>query len=1069
MANQDNIISVSGYAQKVFYNDGIEYRNFTPDLVGNQFADDKNRPLFTYGNFAVTLNAEGRTIINYPSKPFGKFFNLNDITAPTNGSNSTSSNSGGSSNTNETVNLIFNSDIKIKLNIDTTDISNFAYFGSTTEFIRVSLENIITKWPASIFVKPLDNKLYDAVATVENYSYDSYYKTSKFKIKNNTFVNNFDVIYNIGGTSLISYDNELQSLVSNYVDYVVLVNDVEYPLIEFTGSTLLYGDYVYLRVNGNPFPDALNGPLYINYHIKPNNLMVEKFFMGLAPFENTLLNRLTLPKYKSTFSYKYITDEGIIYDTSKSIVWPTTDGYNLDFNTTEYIDYANELLLIADSLDDTKSDLMVRFLVAESISNFDTVPRCDGTEEETAGQKMTKTLRVYGREFDEIKQYIDGLSYANTVTYDKFNNAPDQMIKYIARVMGWELTSSILENDLIKSYLTAPAPTYSGYTRGLTPAEAELELWRRLILNSAWLFKSKGTRKAIEFLFKFINVPEGLINLNEYIYAAKEKIDTGLFTDTLLNYNYNPNLSNYNVDYDGYPNPLPNSVGMYFQKGGLWYRETGGQNASVYKTDGNNPHIGPYDGGAEYINQFRNLLPDFKPTVLTSSTYTYSTTELFKNYNNGLINKYTGNTYVGIETWSGVSLDDCFLYKGDIIHDPHPTSEVTDCGCDLPTDDLSLFIDVKRDEYTESEKFADCKTRISGYTFIDTKQKEFYNKPFIYNWNYITYNVDGTPTNKYYVSPYISPVCCKVMVKGESYLHDEYTINPDTGKPTLVNSGYVCCKKQATVISDKPVDKFETFGYSNQTSTASPVVRPRNMSLGYDVERSSSVCGCYIACKWRLVGPLLGQMYGFNNDSYLKFVTPKNDWGQSGTPEYRVTTESDACFCPPKITTPELINDPYTNKKGYACKLNNEGKKLLTLSQLDNTYGTINGPLYQIFYKRSIGEIACTSTSFENKCKIKAELITSFKNNNGVLYILPPNVYGANGNVTYFWEITTQTGIYSNHILLNSQTSQVIQIGPINGQTYSGNGELKVKLTITDSSGCKTTTTGSYIRTDKTP
>jgi hypothetical protein len=971
MANEDNIISVAGYAQKVFYNDGIEYRNFTPDLVGNQFADDTNRALFTYGNFAVTKNTEGRTIINYPSKPFGKFFNLNDITTSTNGG--TSNNGGSSSNTNQTVNLIFSSDIKTKLNIDTTDISNFAYFGSTTEFIRVSLENIITKWPASIFVRPLDNTSYDSVYTVENYSYDSYYKTSKFKIKTNSFVNNFDVIYNIGGALLTNYDSELKSLISNYVDYVILFNDVEYPLIEFTGSTLLYDDYVYLRVKGNPFPEALNGPLYINYHIKPNNLVVEKFFMGLAPFENTLLNRLTLPKYKSTFNYNYISDEGIIYDTSKSVVWPTSDGYNLDFNTTEYINYANELLVIADSLDDTKSDLMVRFLVAESISNFDTVPRCDGSEEETAGQKMTKTLRIYGREFDEIKQYIDGLSYANTVTYDKFNNAPDQMIKYIARVMGWELTSSILENDLIKSYLTAPAPTYSGYTRGLTPAEAELELWRRLILNSAWLFKSKGTRKAIEFLFKFINVPEGLINLNEYIYAAKEKIDTGLFTDTLLNYNYNPNLSNYNVDYDGYPNPLPNSVGMYFQKGGLWYRETGGQNASVYKTDGNNPHIGPYDGGAEYINQFRNLLTDFKPTVLTSSTYTYSTIELFKNYNNGLINKYTGDTYVGIETWSGVSLDDCFLYEADIIHDPHPTSEVTDCGCDLPTDDLSLFIDVKRDEYTESEQFADCKIRISGYTFIDAKKKEFYFSPFIYLWNYITYNVDGTPSTQYYVSPYISPVCCKVIVKGESYLHDEYTINQDTGKPTLVNSGYVCCKKQPTIISDKPVEKFNDFGYSDQTSSAAPAMMARKkLDIKSEprlpeLSLSRSFCGCYLACKWRLSGPLLGQTYIFNDNNYLKFVTPKNNWGQSGTPEYRVTTESDACFCPPNITTPELINDPYTNIKGYACRLNDEGKKLLTLSPSNTTYGTINGSLYQLYYKKSIGETSCTSTYKETK------------------------------------------------------------------------------------------------------
>ena len=951
-------IKVVGYAQRVFYNDGIEYRNFTPDLVGNQFVSNGNTALFTYGNFAVLKNTDVSPKANYPTNPFSDFITLESI--------------GGG---NQVISLIFNNDVNVnaKLNIDTTDINNFAYFGSATEFIRVTLESIIMKWPASIFVIPSDNQNYNTLFTVENYSYDIYFNTSKFRIKTNTFVNNYGVLYNTGAISLSDYDSTTKSLVSNFINYTISNGIGEFPVIGFTGSTNLYGDYVYIRVQGNPFPSALLSPIYDSYHIKPNSVEVEKFFMGLAPFENTLLNRLTLPKYKSTFNYKYITDEGIIYDTSEDVVWPTSDGYNLDFNTNEYIAYVSRLLEICQSLDETKSDLMVRFLVAESISNFDTVPRCDGTEEETAGQKMTKTLRIYGREFDEIKQYIDGLAYSNNVSYDKKDNAPDQVIKYIARVMGWELVSSILETDLVKAYLNAPESTYAGYSRGLTPVEAELELWRRLILNSAWLFKSKGTRKAIEFLFKFIGAPEGLINLNEYVYAAKQKIDTDLFNDVLFEYGYDVNFENYNIDDEGYPKPFEDTPSLYFQKGGLWYRETAGANASKIVMQGNNPHIGPYDAGAEYINQFVNILPEFQPTVLTSSTYTYTTTELFKNYNNGFMNKYSGDTYVGIETWSGVSLEDCFLYKGEILHDPHPTAEVTDCGCDVPADDLSLFIDIKRDEYSEAEQFADCKIRISGYTFIDTKEKEFYFSPFIYLWNYITYNVDGTPSTQYYVSPYISPVCCKVMAKGESYLHDEYSVNPDTGKPTLVNSGYVCCKKQPTIISDKPVEKFNDFGYSDQTSSASPAMMGRKkLDIKSEprlpeLSLSRSFCGCYLACKWRLSGPLLGQTYIFNDNNYLKFVTPKNNWGQSGTPEYRVTTESDACFCPPNITTPELINDPYTNIKGYACRLNDEGKKLLTLSPSNTTYGTINGSLYQLYYKKSIGETSCTSTYKETK------------------------------------------------------------------------------------------------------
>ena len=1042
--SENNKIKVVGYAQKVFYNDGIEYRNFTPDLVGNQYVNDGNTALFTYGNFSVTKNTQGREVTNYPTKPYSNFYNLTNLGA-----------------TEQVIQSIFNSNIAIVLNIDATKIDNYAYFGSSTEFIRVTLESIITKWVASIFIKPLDNETYDGVYTVEDYVYDSYYNTSKFKVKNNSFVNNYDVIYNIGGANLINYDNTIKNLVVNYQNYNILYENLEYPVIEFTGSTYLYDDYIYLRVNGNPFPEALVGPQYLTYHIKPNNFEVEKFFSSLAPFENNLLNRLTLPKYKSTYNYTYITDDGTIYDTSKDLVWPTSDGYNLDFSTNEYINYVTQLLEITNSLDETKSDLMVRFLVAESISNFDTVPRCDGTEEETAGQKMTKTLRIYGREFDEIKQYIDGISYSNNVSYDKKNNAPDQMIKYIARVLGWELTSSVIENDLLTTYLDVPESTYSGQSRGLTAAEAEIELWRRLILNSAWLFKSKGTRKAIEFLFKFIGAPEGLINLNEHVYVAKSKIDVDLFNELLISSGYDNDLTLYNIDFNGFPNTFPNNPTMYFQKGGLWYRETGGQNATNYILQGNNPHIGPYDGGYQYINQFRNLLPDFQPTVLTSSTYTTTTAELFTNYNNGLINNYSGDTYVDVETWSGVTLEDCFLYVADIIHDPHPTYEKTECGCDLPTDDLSLYIDIIRTEYTETEQYDNCSIRITGYTYVDSKDPNFYNEPFVYNWNYITYNPDGTVNPQYYVSPFISPTCCKVMVGGLSYLHDEYIINAETGRPTLTNSGYVCCKVPPTKPTGGSVP-FTDFGFTSEIRQNPKTKEATAKKL--DVKpliSNSNACGCYLGCQWRLAGPLLGNMYSYNSNIYLKFVTPLNYWGTTGSAEYRVSVESDSCMCPPRLTVPEIITDPYTNKVGYACKLTEGGKKLLTLSQTDATYGTTNSSLYQLFYQKSVGTIGCTSYTVKRPCEISLAALPKITLKENRAFVTLPQISNGTAPYSYLWEITTQTGVFSTYTFLTSNTSASPQIGPLNGINGVGDGIIGIKLTVTDSNGCKASTTGS--------
>jgi hypothetical protein len=46
-------IKVAGYAKRTFGN-GIEYRPFSPDLVGVQIASDGGTPLFTMGNFSIT-------------------------------------------------------------------------------------------------------------------------------------------------------------------------------------------------------------------------------------------------------------------------------------------------------------------------------------------------------------------------------------------------------------------------------------------------------------------------------------------------------------------------------------------------------------------------------------------------------------------------------------------------------------------------------------------------------------------------------------------------------------------------------------------------------------------------------------------------------------------------------------------------------------------------------------------------------------------------------------------------------------------------------------------------------
>ncbi|MBM6691380.1 hypothetical protein H9X75_10100, partial [Fusobacterium mortiferum] len=86
------------------------------------------------------------------------------------------------------------------------------------------------------------------------------------------------------------------------------------------------------------------------------------------------------------------------------------------------------------------------------------------------------------------------------------------------------------------------------------------------------------------------------------VYKAEAPINIELFQSVLALNGLDTDLSNYPIDSDGYPRPLPDTPDMYFQNDGLWYRETGGSGATIDILTGNNPHVGPYDGGYKYIN-----------------------------------------------------------------------------------------------------------------------------------------------------------------------------------------------------------------------------------------------------------------------------------------------------------------------------------------------------------------------------------------------------------------------------------------------------------------------------------
>jgi len=840
----DNI-KVAGYVKKEIYNGNIEYRNFSPDLVGVQLTSEGGTPLFTMGNFSITTNMDPKKDKSYNSGKFSEYYSLDTLVL-----------------TVEETQALLKDNAGVILNLDKSKLKYYAMFGSLTEFVRVNLEDIITKWPASLFLSPFTtNNIGVSIIedTYTNYSYDIISDTSTFSVNTTLIDNKFNINYLKNGTIADTFNegNDMRNLTVNYKSYVILRDNTEYSVIGFTGSTDLTNDYIYFEVKGPVFSGQ---PTTINYHIKPNKINENLFFNGLNNFESYLLNRQTFPKYRATFNSPIISDDGIILYVDKNITWPVSDGYNIDFDSGEYITYATGLLNIANNSDLTNSNLMNRFLVSESISDFDTTPVHLAEEHmDTSGQKVNKVLNIYGISYDEINTFITSISFANVVTYNKQDNMPDKFLKDLAGVLGWDLVSSILENNLLKNYVNTSKSTYAGQEVGLTPVEADVEMWRRIILNSPWIWKSKGARKSIEFLLNFIGTPKGLIEFNEYIYLADGPIDLELF-QTLLSLNdLDTNLNLYPIDSDGYPRFFEDNPDMYFQADGLWYRETGGSGATIDILTGNNPHVGPYDGGNKYINQLRTLIPNFSAVTITGETVASGSTNLFINYDLGQITDYTGDTYVDVVNSDGTNLSDCIVYTAEIVNDPLPQEVLNACGCPCGFGDDALSICVEKIEKPQAKPcstlgFAPKQDLDTGY----------------YVFEYYQYNKDGSNyvlngQNVIRQSIFTDRECCKAL-NGTSVYTD--VVDPVTGN---VESGYACC-------------------FRND-------------------------CGCSASCNWFLNK----EPAYLDNGTFLSFTT------LYGVGIKKVALP-DASVCPIGWTTPVTnIVDPFTNEVGVGCKLTTYG------------------------------------------------------------------------------------------------------------------------------------------------
>lgn len=446
--------------------DGVSLVTNTQESVSKTYNKDYTSETFTLNDFIDELREEKRanTIINHENTVVTQ------------------------------KNAVINNSIKLKKNY--FDLTKIAYYGSCQSHIKSAIEGIILTFPSSLYV------------------------TNKTAINNNVLTIPLSAItnpflidiadYNAYDRSTMPFD--LKVLSTSFTGYTVGDSDnVEYAnVMGFTndGSNLIFSLDNNVNIAGN-------------FHIKPNKKYIDRFFNSLSGVQVELLNRHTQPKFKSKFKTIEETEDGISYRYI-DFTWKTYDGYNLDISSIDYLNFVDELIRRSEYVDQNFSDNIYRMLTHETLKSMDNsyiqqnrLYLLDGDMDDVLDgeTKIQKLLRLYGRHYDNIKEYIDEVSYVNNISYNKKENINDVYLQDKLSYMGWNVTKLTNTLPITSETSTNIYPAVNGK---LSLLDVEHELNRRFVINSKNIFKSKGTKKSIRKIFGMLGIDSEIYDIREY-------------------------------------------------------------------------------------------------------------------------------------------------------------------------------------------------------------------------------------------------------------------------------------------------------------------------------------------------------------------------------------------------------------------------------------------------------------------------------------------------------------------------------------------------------------------------
>ena len=192
---------------------------------------------------------------------------------------------------------------------------------------------------------------------------------------------------------------------------------------------------------------------------------------------------------------------GQFHDTS----WPKSNSstpYNLySVSSSEATTWFNNMISSASSYDNRNVNSLRNSLPEHVYSD-------------TTNNAFLEFMDMVGQQFDEIWQYIKGLTDVNKRVEKLSEGISKDVARAFAQTLGLKLYSG---NDLmiLPEYLLGKNP--DGTTKYETATEQITEeIWKRILANLPFFIKAKGTERAVKGLLSCYGIPSSMLRVREY-------------------------------------------------------------------------------------------------------------------------------------------------------------------------------------------------------------------------------------------------------------------------------------------------------------------------------------------------------------------------------------------------------------------------------------------------------------------------------------------------------------------------------------------------------------------------